>query len=279
MRRALIIKKSDLSTTAILLLQAPVIALLIVGVFGSRATTELSLKSWPDTAQAVATTTFLMALAAIWFGCSNAAREIVAERAIFRRERMVGLSLTAYALSKLAVLAAMCALQCGLLLLIVCQGCQLQASLGGAFITLFLAANVAVVTGLGLSALVRSAEAAASMLPLVILPMVILGGILLPIADLPGPANLLADTMPSRWAFERLLVSEAEARPTIELPPASAAPAASGPRAEDLAEAWFPMAKERSSGGLPNLMLAGLWTIGVLALAWVLRRDVMKARR
>ncbi len=91
----------------------------------------------------------------------------------------------------------------------------------GPRLTLFLAANAAVTIGLCLSAVARSAEAAASVLPLVILPMVILGGILMPLAELPRPATFLADAMPSRWAFEALLVGESEARATLELPDSS----------------------------------------------------------
>lgn len=271
-RRSLVVKAADRWTTAILLVQAPVIALLVAGVFGRRAAAPLKLATWPDSAKALATTTFLMALAAIWFGCSNAAREIVAERAIYRRERMVGLSPGAYLASKLVVLSGLCAIQCGILLAIVRAGCRLEAPAGGAWLTLFLAANVAVVIGLGLSAVVRSAEAAASVLPLVILPLVILGGILLPIADLPGPANLLADAMPSRWAFQGLLVSEANARANIELPPSSDRPVLDEPRIEDLAEPWFPRDGWRSSSYVSAWMLAGMWVIGVISLRRVLRQ-------
>ncbi len=270
--RSLVVKAADRWTTTILLVQAPVIALLVAGVFGGRAAAPLKLATWADSAKALATTTFLMALAAIWFGCSNAAREIVAERAIYRRERMVGLSPAAYLASKLVVLAGLCAIQCAILLAIVRAGCRLEAPAGGAWLTLFLAANVAVMIGLCLSAVVRSAEAAASVLPLVILPMVILGGILLPIADLPGPAHFLADAMPSRWAFEGLLVGEANARSIIELPPLSDSPVPDEPRIEDLAEPWFPRDGWRSGSDVPAWMLAGMWVIGVVGLRRLLRR-------
>ncbi len=273
LRRSLVVKAADRWTTAILLLQAPVIAILVSGVFGHRAAAPLKLASWADSAQAVATTAFLMALAAIWFGCSNAAREIVAERAIYRRERMVGLSPVAYLASKLVVLAGLCAIQCSLLLAIVHTGCRLEAPAGGVWLTLFMAANVAVVLGLCLSAAVRSAEAATSVLPLVILPMVVLGGILLPIADLPGPANFLADSMPSRWAFEGIVIAEADARESIELPPPLDGPPTAAPRVEDLAEAWFPRDGWRSRSDVIGWMLSGMWVIGVVALGRLLRRD------
>lgn len=284
-RRSLAIKAADRWTTAVLLLQAPVIGLLVAGVFGGRASAAADHATWADSAQAVATTTFLLALAAIWFGCSNAAREIVAERAILRRERMVGLSLTAYLASKLVVLAGLCGIQCGILLAIVGRGCGLEADPGGTWLTMFLAANVAAVIGLCVSALVRSAEAAAGVLPLVILPMVILGGILMPLVDLPDPATVLADAMPSRWAFEGLLVPEADARPSLELPPSGkpAEPNAQAEpihaRVEDLAEAWFPRDGWRSGADTPGWMLAAIWVLGVVALKLLLEREELGRSR
>jgi len=269
-RRSLAIKVADRWTTAILLAQAPIIGLLIGGVFGGGAGAAVDHDSWADSARAVATTTFLMALAAIWFGCSNAAREIVVERAIFRRERMVGLSLTAYLGSKLLVLAVLCGLQCGFLLVIVGRGCGLQASFAGTWLTLFLAANVAAVIGLCLSALARSAEAAASLLPLVVLPMVILGGILLPLPELPRATTYLADAIPSRWAFEGLFVPEADARMTLERPDGDE-DQPDRTRVEDLAEAWFPRREWRSRRGTPDWILAGMWVIGVVALDLLVR--------
>jgi hypothetical protein len=62
---------------------------------------------------------FFLVVAAVWFGTSNAAREVVSERAIFRRERMVNLSVVNYALSKFLVLSVLCVIQCAVLLSIV----------------------------------------------------------------------------------------------------------------------------------------------------------------
>jgi hypothetical protein len=43
---------------------------------------------------------FLMVVAAIWFGCNNAARDIVGEWIVYRRERTVSLKLPSYVFSK-----------------------------------------------------------------------------------------------------------------------------------------------------------------------------------
>lgn len=266
-RRGIAVKVADAWASTVLLAQAPLIALLVVLVFAARTTTPIEPSTWESASTALATTTFVLAIAAVWFGCSNAAREIVAEWPVFRRERMVGLSLGAYLASKVVVLATLCAIQCAILLAVVRVGCDLRLPWTPAFVHLFLAANVAVTIGLCVSATVRTAEAAAGLLPLVILPMVILGGILLPLADMPAPVTVLADAMPSRWAFERLLQAEADARPLLEVPPAEAdAPR----RVVDLAEPWFPADGWRSGPRTAAGMLAAMWCCGLAVLRTLL---------
>jgi ABC-type multidrug transport system permease subunit len=275
-RRMLAIKAADPWNTAVLVLQAPLIGLLVAGVFGSRITAAPDRDTWTDISQALAASCFLLGLAAVWFGCANAARELVAERAIYRRERMVGLGRLPYLASKLFVLTGLCAAQCAVLLLVGGRG--LENRFSGTFATLFLAAGAATAIGLCISALARSTEAAAGLLPLVILPMVILGGILVPLLDLPGPALVLADAMPSRWAFEGLFVPESRQRTLLEVP-IVAEPQASGEAStrattawRDMAEPWFPLDRGRSSDATPAVMLLATWLLAIAALATILRR-------
>jgi hypothetical protein len=72
---------------------------------------------------------FFLVVSAIWFGTSNAAREIVSERAIYMRERMVNLGLLNYVFSKFILLAVFCIVQCTVLLAIVFFGLQLPGGL------------------------------------------------------------------------------------------------------------------------------------------------------
>ena len=55
---------------------------------------------------------FFVVVSCVWFGTSNAAREIVTERAIYLRERMVNLRSVNYVLSKFIILAGVCVIQC-----------------------------------------------------------------------------------------------------------------------------------------------------------------------
>lgn len=276
MQRMLAVKLADRWNTGILLVQAPLIALLVAGVFGSRMRAEVDLASWPGVSSAVGMTAFLLGLAAVWFGCSNAAREIVAERAIYRRERMVGLSAIAYLGSKVAVLGLLCLLQCLVLLVIVGLGCGLAGSWWYALLVLFLAALAGMAAGLALSAFAKTPEAAAAALPLVVLPLVILGGSLLSLDELPAPATFMADTMPSRWAFEGLIVNEALSRHECEVPDAASPEEF---RLVDMADAWFPINGWRSGRATPVIMLAALALLAIYAAYGILTADDIRLGR
>src|SRR5262249_47804778 len=119
-RRNLLLKLRDRIQTAILLGQAPLFAALVSVVFYGlldRAFTDPA--KWAEFAGKVSSVHFLMVVAAVWFGCNNAARDIVGETTIFQRERMVNLKLSAYIAAKIAVLALLCVIQCTMLLGIV----------------------------------------------------------------------------------------------------------------------------------------------------------------
>jgi len=90
-RRNLAIKVRDRMNTAILLGQAPVVAVLLIVVFGKEISKPITAANWAEVAGALGIALFLMALSALWFGASNAVREIVGEWAIYHRERMVNL--------------------------------------------------------------------------------------------------------------------------------------------------------------------------------------------
>lgn len=238
--RYLKIKLRDRVGTTILLLQAPLIGVLLSLVFGSQkpavpywclgALSQLGKKTGSalqnsgdllaklTPTQDHAGAIFFLVVAAVWFGTSNAAREIVSERAIFKRERMVNLLPLNYALSKFVVLSGLCVLQCTVLLTIVFFSLGLAgsaAAFGTALGTLVLTSIASVALGLLLSAVVGSSEAAMALTPIALIPQVVLGGLMVPVTTntwLKYP--MLA--MPSRWGFEgvirpeRLAVARAE---------------------------------------------------------------------
>jgi ABC-type multidrug transport system ATPase subunit/pSer/pThr/pTyr-binding forkhead associated (FHA) protein len=267
-RRGLVIKAKDTWNTLVLLAQAPVVAVLVVLVFGSRCRAALTPADGAQVAGAVAVVVFLLGLSALWFGCSNAVREIVGEWAVYRRERMVNLGLMSYVGSKFAVLGGLCVLQCAVLLGIVYQGCRLQGDWQLLFAVLLLVALVGVALGLTLSALARTSEMAIALLPLVLLPMVILGGILLPLKDMHRSVRYLAQAMPSRWAFEGMLVEESDARPPVPLP----AVPGSIPEPQDFADEYFPRADDFRLGVPASFIALGVLLVVLLVSIHVILR-------
>jgi len=193
--RSIHIKRRDLAQVLVLFAQGPVIGALVALAFGDVKGEQLQ-----------AVPLFLLALTAVWFGCSNAAREIVGETAIFLRERMSGLSIAAYGASKVMVLLPQCALQCVALWMTVAWGCHLENHLQGVAF-LLLVSTVGMMLGLFVSAVSRTTEAAISWVPLLLIPMVILGGLLRPLHELPSSLRSLSAVSPIRWTFEGLLLS------------------------------------------------------------------------
>jgi ABC-type multidrug transport system ATPase subunit/pSer/pThr/pTyr-binding forkhead associated (FHA) protein len=156
---------------------------------------------------------FFVVVSAVWFGTSNAAREIVTERAIYLRERMVNLSLFNYVLSKFILLSIFCVVQCVMLHGIVFFALGFE---GGplAFIrelAVVIAVSInATALGLLLSTVVSSAEAAMALTPIALIPQVVLGGLMVPMTTNPYLEPLMY-VMPARWGFEGSISFEREA--------------------------------------------------------------------
>lgn len=201
-RRYLTVKRKDLAGTAILLLQAPIIA------------TVISLVFWGETDDAwgrvefTPFALFLLVVSAVWFGCSNSAREIVAEQAIYRRERMVNLKIPSYVMSKFTVLGFACGLQCFMLLVMTWPVLGFEGSFFEMYFLLLFCSLAGLGMGLVLSSLVRTSEAAIALVPLLLIPQVILGGMIMPIDKMSLPVKGASLAMVSRWGFEGMLHAE-----------------------------------------------------------------------
>lgn len=158
---------ADRKNLSILLLQAPVIAMVIGLVFDTEGLA-------PARATAESQIAFILVLSAIWFGTLNSARELVKELPIYLRERSVNLSLGPYLVSKLLPLSALCLIQCLLLLGIVMGMIDLPGNFPERLATLFLAGLAATCMGLAVSAFVDSNDKAVAMAPILLIPQMVL---------------------------------------------------------------------------------------------------------
>lgn len=209
MSRYLELILSDRLNLSILILQAPLIALIIGLVF--EMDTD-PLRRATGQSQVV----FILVLSAIWFGCLNSARELVKELPIYLRERSVNLALGPYIVSKLLPLAAICLLQCLLLLSVIAARLDIPGDWALRFAVLYAAAMAATTMGLCVSAFVNSNDKAVATIPILLIPQVILSGA---VVTLKGAGLWIAKiTMIAWWAFDAMKITLSEEMRTLKDP-------------------------------------------------------------
>jgi ABC-type multidrug transport system ATPase subunit len=158
---------------------------------------------------------FILVMIVLWFGCNNAAKEIVKEEAVYARERAVNLRIAPYLASKFVVLGAVTALHVLVLMLVLFGALELLArwfpgnsvpppvymlAYPQQFGVLLLLGLTGVALGLLLSACVSSPDRANTLLPYVLIPQLILGGGMMPLGS--GVLYYLAAALsPVYWAY------------------------------------------------------------------------------
>lgn len=193
-RRYIGVLARDKFNLLILFGQAPIIALLTYLVVGANAPRDFPY--------------FILALVALWFGTSVASREVIRERAVYNRERMVNLRLLPYVGSKLLVLMMIVTFQCILLfgtlkLLDLATLMNLPGRFGGfpQLLVMILTGMVGISLGLFISAVVKTSEMATSLVPLILIPQILFSGLVgVPV----GIAKVVGVVMPATWTFDEM---------------------------------------------------------------------------
>ena len=151
---------------------------------------------------------FWIAFDGFFFGLTYGLLQIVGEMAVFRRERLAGLSVGAYVASKitalLPVLAGVSAVLLGVLRVLgrlPAVGWDVYAFL---FVTIVIEATSALALGLLASAAVSNAAQAALALPMLCFPQVLFGGAIVPVDQMATPGRLMSLVLSNRHAFDAL---------------------------------------------------------------------------
>ncbi|MEO8649607.1 MAG: FHA domain-containing protein [Acidobacteriota bacterium] len=193
-RRYLQVLLKDKINLFILFAQAPIIALLTFFAMGSDKPRDFVY--------------FVVALVAVWFGTSVAAREIIRERPVYRRERMFNLGILPYVFSKLFILGIIVGIQCFVLfvplkLLHVAGLMSMPGEFLGVpqFWAMLLTSAVGIALGLLISALVRTSEMATSLVPLILIPQILFSGL---IGVPAGISKVASMAMPAAWSFDTM---------------------------------------------------------------------------
>lgn len=138
---------------------------------------------------------FFGIIVAFWFGCSNAAPQIVREKAILNRERGVGLGLVPYLGAKFVFFGALTLLQVTVLWLILSvpwypgvgtypEGADMLSNVAGRAWQLVGAAGIvlcATAWGLAVSAWTRRSAQASFVVPLLVIPQILFSGFVFPL--------------------------------------------------------------------------------------------------
>ena len=169
---------------------------------------------------------FWIAFDGFFFGLTYGLLQIVGEMAVFRRERLAGLSVGAYVASKVTALLPVLAGVSAVLLVVLralgrlpAVGWDVYASL---FATIVIEATSALALGLFASAAVSNAAQAALALPMLCFPQVLFGGAIVPVDRMATPGRLMSLALSNRHAFDALGRDLGLDRYTTTLPAMSA---------------------------------------------------------
>ena len=151
---------------------------------------------------------FWVTFGAFFFGLTYGLLQIVTEQAILRRELLVGQRLSAYLLSKVAVLLPFLVFVVVLMLAVLRALDRLPAASSTTYltvgVTLSLLSAAALTLGLMTSAAVSNPAQATLALPMLCFPAVLFSGAILPVHLMAGAGAAISVVIPDRWAFEAL---------------------------------------------------------------------------
>lgn len=184
------IKTNDRVNTSIMLLQAPIIAALACLVFNEVTLSVL----------------FIMAVSSVWFGSTNAAREIVGELPIYKRERMYNLRLIPYIFSKITVLSLFSIIQSFVFVYILYFNYDNSDydlffnNPFSAFIWMSFLTISSTFLGLLLSAIFDTSEKVLAVVPIVLIPQIMLAGLVAKIGS--KTVEFISYLTFTRWGIE-----------------------------------------------------------------------------
>ena len=202
-RRYVSLLLGDHKNLFILLAQAPIIAYLMTLAARSDALVGPRANSFD-----AKTVLFMLSTVAVWFGIINAAREIAKESAVYRRERLAGLSVGAYVLSKVFVLALLVAAQSAVTVAVLSTEVRLPVNgivMEGPmelFVTTALTSLAGLSLGLVISAWARTPDRAISFVPIALIPQILFSGVLFPFGGGVSTTRVLSWGTVSRWAMD-----------------------------------------------------------------------------
>jgi len=205
-------KLSNKQYLLINLIEAPLLALILSVVIRYKNTTNEYLFRFNENIPAFI---LMSVIVALFMGLSLSAEEIIRDRKILKREKLLNLSRLGYLLSKIVILFSFSAIQTFLFVVIGTLVLDIKGMGMSYWLILFSSSCAANVLGLIISSAFNSAVIVYILIPLILIPQMILSGALFSFDKLndfltndKNKVPFVADLMISRWGYEALAVSQ-----------------------------------------------------------------------
>ena len=196
---------------AITLLEAPLLALIVSLLTRYVDGDEYTLLANKNFVSYI----FMSVIVVTFMGLSISAEEIIKDRPVLKREHFLRLSRSSYLTSKMVYLLGVSGLQSLLFILVGNTIIGVGWEMFGVWWSILWATSfLANLTGLILSQSMNSVVAIYITIPLLLIPQILLCGLVIKFDDLNTSASkenkvpLIGDIIPSRWAFEALMVEQ-----------------------------------------------------------------------
>ncbi len=157
---------------------------------------------------------FMSVIVALFIGLTVSAEEIFRDRKILDREKYLNISRLSYLVSKINFLFALSAIQTLIFVIVANLILEVRGMLFQQWLILFSTACFGNILGLNISAGMRTAVSIYILIPLLLVPMLLLGGAMIKFDDLHKSISrkiyvpVAGDVMVTRWAYEALMVEE-----------------------------------------------------------------------
>lgn len=206
-------KRADKQYMTINLLEVPLLAL-ILGFISKYSENGLysfgANKNYP-------VFLFMAIIVALFVGLTVSAEEIFRDRKVLEREKFLNISRSSYLFSKITFLFFLSAVQSLSFVIVANTLLGVRGMLFQQWLILFSTACFGNMLGLNISAGMRTAVSIYILIPLILVPMLLLGGAMIKFDDLHKSISrkiyvpLIGDAMVTRWAYEALLVEQFKA--------------------------------------------------------------------
>lgn len=209
LERNLLVTMADRSYMAMLLFQAPIVGLVLGKMFpqGTFALSQTLDAQGRFPIMEGPTLLFMLVVSSLFFGAINACRELVKERSIYRREKLLGVRATTYLGSKLLLLSLKGLVSVALLLATVLALIPIPwdpGEIGTAFFLLWATYMGGAGLGLCLSALAGTAEQATTLVTVVLILQLVFSGAFVKPEAMTFPMTTISIAAITRWTFTGL---------------------------------------------------------------------------